>query len=104
MKECGLDTIFHIFDAPMNSEIYLLTDWGSVNATTMSAWVGTLRSSVPNPDGTLLPMCNYDLDNLKRSGKAILNSITLALWEIVEKDLRVNTTGPKAFVSIISKL
>ncbi len=104
MEERGMDTIFHVFDAPTNSEIYLLTDWGSASVATIEAWVPTLRSGVPNPDGTIQAVCDYDLDNLKWSGKAILNSITLALWETVEKDLGVDTSGPKAFASVVFKL
>jgi hypothetical protein len=44
------------------------------------------------------------LDNLKWSGKAILNSITLPLWETVEKDLRVDRSGPEAFAAVVYKL
>jgi hypothetical protein len=45
-------------------------------------------------DGSILPVCDYDLDNQRWSGKAILNSITLALWEMAEKDIGVNTSRP----------
>ena len=31
MEERGMDTIFHVFDAPMNSKIYLLTNWDSAS-------------------------------------------------------------------------
>jgi hypothetical protein len=104
MEERGMDTVFYVFDPVTNSEIYLLSEWGSASPTKIDAWVTTLRSGVPKPDGTLLPVCDYDGDNLKWSGKAILSSITLALWETVEKDLGVDASGPEAFASVISKL
>jgi hypothetical protein len=59
---------------------------------------------VPKADRTLLSPCDYDLDNLKWSGKAILNSVTLPLWETVKKDLGVDASGPKAFVAVVYKL
>jgi hypothetical protein len=99
-----MDTVFYVFDPVTNSETYLLSEWGSASPTKIDAWVTTLRSGVPKPDGTLLPVCDYDGDNLKWSGKAILSSITLALWETVEKDLGVDASGPEAFASVISKL
>jgi hypothetical protein len=104
MEERGLDTIFFVFDAPTNSEIYLLNNWGSVSATTITTWVATLHSGTPNSDVTLQAVCDYDLDNVKWSRKVILNSITLALWETVEKDLGMDTSGPEAFTSVVSKL
>jgi hypothetical protein len=87
-----------------DSETYILTDWGSASPEKIAAWVTTLRSGIPRRDGTTLPTCNYDLDNLKWNGKAILNSITLALWKTVEKDLGVDASGPEVFASVVSKL
>jgi hypothetical protein len=104
MEERGLDTVFYIYDGQTDSETYLLTDWGSASPAKIESWVATLRAGVPKTDGTLLPPCNYDLDNLKWSGKAILNSITLPLWETVEKDLGVDGSGPEAFAAVVYKL
>jgi hypothetical protein len=104
MEERGMDIIFHVYDWETNSETYLLTDWGSASPAKIEAWVATLRAGVPKPDGTLLPPCNYDLDNLKWSGKAILNTVSLPLWETVEKDLGVDATGPEAFAAVVYKL
>jgi hypothetical protein len=100
MEERGMDTILHVYDWKTNYETYLLTDWGSK----IEAWVATLRAGVPKADGTLLPPYDYDLDNLKWSGKAILNSVSLPLWETVEKDLGVDVTGPEAFAAVVYKL
>jgi hypothetical protein len=104
MEERGLDTVFYVYDAQTDSEIYLLTDWGSASPAKIETWVSTLRAGVPKTDGTLSPPCDYDLDNLKWSGKAILNSISLPLWETVEKDLGVDASGPEAFAAVVYKL
>jgi hypothetical protein len=70
-------------------KLKLLTDQGSASLAKIEAWVATLRAGVPKVDGNLLPPCNYNLDNLKWSGKGILNSMSLILWETVKKDLGV---------------
>jgi hypothetical protein len=65
---------------------------------------GNPVAGVPKMDSTILLPYNYDLDNLKWSGKAILNSVTLPLWETVKKDLNVDASGPKAFAAVVYKL
>jgi hypothetical protein len=104
MEERGLDTVFHIYDGRTDSETYLLTNWGSASPAKIEAWVATLHAGVPKTAGTLSPPCNYNLDNLKWSGKAILNSVTFALWETVKKDLGVDASGPEAFTTVVYKL
>ena len=104
MEEHGLDTVFYVYDRQTDSETYLLTDWGSASPAKITAWVATLRAGVPKDDGTISPPCDYDLDNLKWSGKAILNSVSLPLWETVEKDLGVDASGPEAFAAVVYKL
>jgi hypothetical protein len=80
MEERGLDTVFHVYNGQTNSQTYLLTDWGSTSQAKINAWVATLHTTgVPKADGTIHSPCNYGLDNLKWSGKAILNSVTLPL-------------------------
>jgi hypothetical protein len=96
MEEYCLDTVFHVYDWQTDSKVYLLTDWGSTSPAKSEAWVATLQAGVLQPDGTTLPPCDYNLDNLKWSGKAILNSVSLALWETVKKDLGMDTSGPEA--------
>jgi hypothetical protein len=81
-----------------------LTGWGSASPAKIEAWVATLCTGIPKLDGTLLPPCDYGLDNLKWSGKAILNRVLLPLWETVEKDLSVDASGPKAFAAVVYKL
>jgi hypothetical protein len=105
MEERGLDTVFYVYNGQTDSETYLLTNWGSASPAKIEAWVMTLRSTgVPKPDSTVSSPCDYDLDNLKWSGKAILNSVTLPLWETVEKDLGIDASGPKAFATVVYKL
>ena len=104
MEERGLDSVFYVYDGQTDSETYLLTDWGSASPAKIEAWVATLRAGVPDIAGTVSPPCDYDLDNLKWSGKAILNSVSLPLWETVEKDLGVDGSGPEAFAAVVYKL
>jgi hypothetical protein len=104
MEERGLDTIFYVYNGQTDTETYLLTNWGSASPAKIEAWVATLCAGVPKSDGTTFPPCDYDLDNLKWSGKAILNSVLLPLWETVEKDLGVDASGPEAFAVVVYKL
>jgi hypothetical protein len=104
MEERGLDSVFYVYDGQTDSETYLLTNWGSASPTKIEAWVATLHAGVLKTDGTVLPPCDYDLDNLKWSGKAVLNSVSLPLWETVGKDLGVHGSGPKAFIAVVYKL
>jgi hypothetical protein len=104
MEERGLDTVFYIYDGLTDSKTYLLTNWGSARPAKIEAWVATLHAGVPKTDGTVYSPCDYNLDNLKWSGKAILNSVSLPLWETVENDLCVHGSGPKAFAAVVYKL
>jgi hypothetical protein len=63
---------------------------------------------VPHPDdgddaGDIQPVCDYDLNNLKWSGKAILDSVSLELWETVEKDLGAAAVGSEVFAAGVYK-
>ena len=94
-----MDTMFRIFDTSSNSEIYLLQDWGSADPISVAAWETSPLSGIDN-----LPVCDYDVDNLKWSGKAVMNSILLDLWETIEKDVGVGSKGPFTYASVISKI
>ncbi len=50
------------------------------------------------------PVCDYDIDNLKWSGKAVMNSITLDLWETIEKDVGIGANGPLTYAAVIAKI
>jgi hypothetical protein len=52
MEERGLDTVFHVYDRKTDSEVYLLTDWGSASPAKIEAWVATLRAGVTQASGT----------------------------------------------------
>ena len=97
MEECGLDTVFYVYNGQTNSETYLLTDWGSASPAKVKAWVATLRARVPKTDGNASLPCNYDLDNLKWSGKALPNSATLPRWERLKRELDVESVGEESF-------
>jgi hypothetical protein len=105
MEERGLDTVFHMYGGQTDSETYLLANWGSASPAKIEAWVATLHAGVQKTNGTSSPPCDYDLDNLEWSGKAILNSVTLALWETFEKGLGIDASGPtEAFSTVVNKL
>jgi hypothetical protein len=69
MEERGLDTIFHIFDAPMNSEIYLLIDWGSARAATIKAWLQLCAAVFPTPTGLFYPCVTTIWTTLNGAGR-----------------------------------
>lgn len=99
MEEHGMDTVFRIYDSDNNTEVYLLQDWGSADPIKAATWEESLMVGI----GTL-PPCEYDIDNLKWSGKAIMNSISLDLWETIEKDYGVGSNGPVTYAAVISKI
>lgn len=47
-----------------------------------------------------LPPCKYDIDNLKWSGKAIMNSILLDLWETIEKEVGAGASRPMTYAAV----
>jgi hypothetical protein len=101
MEERGLDSVFRVYDGEADTETYLLTDWGSANPEH--------SSGVPHPDDgdntkDTQQVCDYDHDNLKWSGKAILNSVSLELWETAEKDLGADTVGLEVSAAVVYKL
>jgi hypothetical protein len=99
METHGLDTVFRIYDSATDSEVYLLQDWGSSDTFKVATWEQTLLAGIAN-----LPVCEYDVDNLKWSGRAIMNSISLDLWETIEKDVGVGANGPVTYAAVISKI
>lgn len=112
MEARGMDSVFRIHDRAHDSEVYLLVEWGQASPTLVRGWVNELRKGVGRrtiaQDGTVtmsrLGVCTYDQDNLKWSGKAIRNSITLQLWETMERALGLEATGPEVFAWIVNKL
>ena len=68
----------------------------------MSKWVqNLLGNGVDKSD-----ICLYDIDNLRWSGRAILDSIGSEVWFRIEKELPRgrDPTGPEVFTSIIQNM
>ena len=40
------------------------------------------------------PVCDYDVDSLKWIIKAIMNSISLDIWDSIDKYLGIYSNGP----------
>ena len=95
MEERGIDTVFRVYDASTDFETYLLKYWGSVEPESIQQWLDNLCTVVPNtqadidaagnePTPIYLPplqlVCEYDLENIKWSGKAIMQIISLEIW------------------------
>ena len=107
MEERVMDTVFHVYDPATDKEEYLLKEWGGARMDEITVWIARLKQGIKHLDhegNDVTDPCPYDLDNLKWSGKAIMNSITLELWETIEKDLGADADGPEVFGTIISKL
>jgi hypothetical protein len=98
-EEHGLDTIFRMVDPAEKTAVYLLKDWRSAQPEKVTKWEGTLTSGVGDHK-----VCDYDIDNLKWSGKAVMNSIALDLWESIEKDVGGSANGPIAYAAVIMKI
>ena len=98
MEECGMDSIFRIYDEGLDKERYLLEDWGAAKKEVVGDWVRKLSEG--------MTACPYDLDNLRWSGKALLASIDLKLWSRIEKDLPLggDVTGPEVLRVIVLHL
>jgi hypothetical protein len=99
IEDRGMDTVFRIFDPEADSEIYILKDYGSASPLDVSAWTKTLEAGVEDH-----APCTYDMDNLMWSGKAIMNSLALDLWETIEKDIGVQAGGPIAYAAVVGKI
>ena len=97
-----MDTVFYVVKDGV--QIYMLTDWGQLTMDDVKTWVTVLKETgVPKGDGTNLPVCDFDNDNLIWSGAAIKNSITVKLWDEIETDLEYGATGPEILVAIFNR-
>ena len=99
LEECGMDTVFRVWDPSTNVEVYLLEEWGEARFEFVKPWVECLKNGVSGRDP-----CHFDLDNLRWSGKSLLRSITKEVWIRIEKELPINAepSGPEVFSLIIS--
>ena len=53
IEQRGMDTVFRIYDADANTEIYLLDEWGRATPTLVKEWVKALIIGLPNSRGKL---------------------------------------------------
>ena len=104
IEDCGMDTVFRIWDAKTEKEIYLLKEWGeAADMTRAKEWTDQLRKGLTTKTGTKLDACEWDHDNLNWSKKGILASIDLEMQEMVEKDLRFGASGVEVLSAVILK-
>ena len=125
MEEHGLDTVFRVY-TPLRDgapETYLLEELGTFRSDAINAWIGFLKNGVPNTPGTrvaqeeayeaenylplavaIYPVCPYDTDSLRWSGKAIMDNATIELCEGLKKTLGTDPTIPEALFAVIVKL
>ena len=97
-KERGLDTVFQIFDTVSNTKICLLKEWGLAKPDRVAAWENLSLAVIG-----VTPVCDDDVNKLKCSGKAIVNSKTIYQWELINKYLVIESNGTAAYTSVISK-
>ena len=97
-----MDTMFRVLSE--GKEVYLLEKLGICVSWGVMDWVKELKEGVLKADGSRHDICQYDIDNLQWSGKALLNSIDLDLWAEIEKELSYNASGPEVFASVIERM
>ena len=92
-------TVFCISDTVSNTKFYLLKDWGSAEPDQVAAWDDMVLTGIGGA-----PVYDFDVDNLKWSGKPIMNSISLYILDYTEKYLGVWANGPATYSSAISNI
>jgi hypothetical protein len=105
-EDRGMDTVFwFLMSAAL--EINLLVNWGTLTTEQVANGVRQMTvSGVPNfntiglPPGD--PVCTFDIDNLNWSAAAILNSLTIEMWQRIEKGLPENASGPEVFMAVVA--
>ena len=101
IEKCRMDSMFQILIEDRLNEIYILEDWGKVEDDLVFDWINTLKSGAPDGAGGFLPVCPFNRANLWWSGKMIIDSIKLDLWDEIGTDVSYDTTGPELFMEII---
>ena len=100
-----MDTVFHFYNESANiREVYILCDWGAIDNFQLQEWILHLWQGVPDTNGNAAPVCQFDLDNLTWSAKAMKNSITLKLWGEIEAELPYGASGPEIFPAVVSRM
>ena len=100
-----MDTVMRIYDANTQQELYMLSpdEWGRIAAADVKDQVVEFTAGVYTAGSTTTRhnVCRFDQDNLQWSGQFIMNSISLPLWQIIERETGPDPTGPEAFHAII---
>ena len=104
MTDCGLDTVFRVYDGATDTETNVLESWGTTSPEDMKKWVLQLQTGVVMKDGVTLPVCPFDLDNLRWSGRAISSSLKTEFWNRLRSVWPMDTPGPLLFVAAVSHL
>jgi len=108
LEDRGMDTVMRIFNPVSQVELNMLDEksWGRVAKEDVTEWVKALKETGVFVDGQAInrhPVCPQDVDNLSWSGKFILASIKLSLWEIIEKEVGSSATGPQVFLAVVQE-
>ena len=107
VEEHDMDTVLHIYNAKDQAEAYMLDHetWGHMDTSGVEAWVEELQNRV-HRDGTNKnpqDVCRFDIENLELTGKYIMNSLTVDLWNIIEKEVGANVDEPTALHAIVQQ-
>jgi hypothetical protein len=95
-----MDTVFRVPDFELNSERYLLEDWGLCD---YSGWVQRWVSRLKHGDNRNR-VCQYDSQNLCWSGRFLLNSLSKNFNNIMISDLGPTPDIPILFCKIVNKV
>ena len=76
-----------------------MKDWSLAKPDRVAEWENLVLTGIRGA-----PVCDYDVDNLKWSGKAIMNIIYLDLWESTDKYLGFEANEPDNYAEVISKI
>jgi hypothetical protein len=72
-EQRGLDTIYKMPSATWSSETNLILNYGSTRLTQVQPWIIQLKTGVRDPlNGGRLPVCPYDITNLRHLGEMLL--------------------------------
>jgi hypothetical protein len=92
VEERGMDTPFRMTQSA-TEEHYLLEQFGRADVAKVATWVQQVRTNG----------CEFDEQNLKMSGKMLLDSLDLDMLLKVKNDLPGDATGPEVFAAVIGQ-
>jgi Zinc knuckle len=104
MGDNGMDTVFRVYDGVSDTEVNCLTSWGTHTQEQMNDWVTQLKTGIVLPNGAVALVCQYDLDNLRWSGRAVMASLKSEFWELLRAVVPMDASGPVLFLAVIYHL